>query len=203
MWQPLTQCKDLGRGRIVGKEIRVVSSPCGGFLQEKAILAQKWAHKSELGGGEEVCSGSLGRSAWERARCVVGFRLGQQAGGDGKASSHPTGKFSSLSPNHLGSKVAITEAEEQSSMEKRMGGAAFHHLTTAAVGKWGARKGKGSPGSVHDGVGALLEGWAADGELSFGTSGWRRKERLKDDSCTVKAPKEGVFFPQQRKPEHV
>lgn len=65
---------------------------------------------------------------------MVGFRLGQQAGGDGKASSHLTGKFSSLSPNHLGAKVAITEAEEQSSMEKRMGGAAFRHLTTAALG---------------------------------------------------------------------
>ena len=111
--------------------------------------------------------------------------------------------FFSLPPSHLGSKLAITEAEEQSSMEKRMGGAAFCHLTTAAVGKWGGWTGKGSPGFVHDGVGALLAGWAADGELSFGNSGWRRKERLKDDSWTVKAPKEGVFFPQQRKPEHV
>lgn len=138
-----------------------------------------WAGQSGKGQGEWWDSGWASR-----------------LGGDGKASSHPTGKFSSLSPNHLGSKVAITEAEEQSSMEKRMGGAAFRHLTTAALGKWGARKGKGSPGSVHDGVGALLAGWAADGELSFGNSGWRRKERLKDDSCTVKAPKEGVFFPQ-------
>lgn len=43
----------------------------------------------------------------------------------------------SLSPNHLRSKLAITEAEEKSSMEKKMDEAPPQHVTTAAVGKCG------------------------------------------------------------------
>lgn len=73
-----------------------------------------------------------------------------------------------------------------------------YHSCCRDMGKIDMKK---VPGFVHNRMGALLGcqrigagSWAADIELSFGNSGWRRKERLKDGPWTVKVPKEEIFF---------
>lgn len=74
-------------------------------------------------------------------------------------------------------------------------------MITAAVGNWGGRTQKVSPGSVHKGMGALLGflrmgGKELGSRCSFGNLGWRRKGRLKDNAWAVKVSKEEVVFPK-------
>ena len=133
--QLLPRCSDLGRGRSDSSCVQ----PMGRVSAGEVILAENLAHKVNMGVGRRSAQGHWvdqsrkGQGDWWESGWAS--RLG--AGGWESALTSDWKILFSLSPNHLRSKVAITEAEEKSSMEKKMDEAPPQHVTTDAVGKWG------------------------------------------------------------------
>ena len=122
----------MGRGRSDSSCVQ----PMGRVSAGEVILAENLAHKVNMGVGRRSAQGHWvdqsrkGQGDWWESGWAS--RLG--AGGWESALTSDWKILFSLSPNHLRSKVAITEAEEKSSMEKKMDEAPPQHVTTAAVG---------------------------------------------------------------------